>query len=251
MEKKAKATTDPEGIGIQNSIRKCEANLASASDKLRRNVERIANMFGDPTICQICIMDKNWCTKNIHEDKHRFTPKICISIEVRDTVSFYTDHHGNDIDHYYLATIHGHLEVVIESEKDPEDESIRHIYQLSREALKGLIEGRRLAAFLEYILETYQTDEKEYEKAADTSEQLLATLKHPKVVYATYTLPNGMWQAYATFDSRKEAEEAMTLHAQGRRFFITNSKENMEEITKTHKAIEKELTKRSERTDTD
>jgi len=49
------------------------------------------------------------------------------------------------------------------------------------------------------------------------------------MIFATYELPNGNWQATATFDNRAEAEEAMKFHAQGRRYIIADSEAELEE----------------------
>lgn len=51
--------------------------------------------------------------------------------------------------------------------------------------------------------------------------------------YATYKLPNGKWQTTATFENRKEAIESMVFHAQGRRYIIAESEEELEEEKKS------------------
>ncbi|MEW6482877.1 MAG: hypothetical protein AB1397_07805 [bacterium] len=43
--------------------------------------------------------------------------------------------------------------------------------------------------------------------------------------YARYKLPDGRWQNWAVFEDKKEAEEIMKFHAQGRDFEILSEEE--------------------------
>jgi len=196
---------------IINYISEREANLSRYSDKLRKSVTAVANVFGDADECQVCGFSRLWGDHGKYriryshqvtdtlpekiqglkvkvvssnykkgrwaegeyafveevENQHKFTPKVEVSIDFQDEISFYQ---AEDGDTYFLAfKDHQLVANIVFSEYEAD---VRELAEISREALKALVRSGRLIDFLKLAAEKLAEAEQEYKQVAEVAEKL-------------------------------------------------------------------------------
>ena len=217
-------------------IEERERSLSRYSDKLRRSLERIFNVFGNPNSCQICGLSEwsgfhkkyyyydcnhpqasvsatddpkslesytsykivvleqenpveRWAWDDVKKERyvyvnknqHKFTPKVFVSIDIEDTLPFYTVEDDEVIDEYYLAFRKHELAIVVWTRYKGESwtSSVRTygVDQVSRECLKALVKSGRLLEFLKTVSEKLQKMSEEYKEVSEIAEKMAKAIE--------------------------------------------------------------------------
>jgi len=111
------------------------------------------------------------------EQRHPFTPKIHISLDLKDEVWFWRSNENDEIICYATATLafrEGELVAIMESGhgKNVYIMETKRLYALSREQLKALMRSGRLPAFLAYAAERLKEAGEEYGEVATVAERM-------------------------------------------------------------------------------
>jgi hypothetical protein len=193
----------PDAASVLKYIAEREQSLGKYSDKLRANVQRFFNIFGDPLKCQIC----GWSREQGHHAKymsrkdHTFTdilpengkivkhdeygifgnpvtreeyfeevkdihfhiPQIRVSISMRD------EHFLDEEDHdwWALDVCRNGLAIWHGGPSGMCNAKNAPLY-----VLKALITSGRLTAFLQDIADKLKDESEEYKEVADTAERM-------------------------------------------------------------------------------
>ncbi|MEM2258029.1 MAG: hypothetical protein QXV39_07940 [Candidatus Caldarchaeum sp.] len=159
----AKPTT-PEGVDIIQTLKylqERETELSRYSDKLRKAVQKIIDVFGWKELCREC---GELCNK--HPAGHQFVPKIYISIEVIDEQPFYVDDDG---DEFKLVLKDGRLWI---GQFTFNGYFTRPVDDVSRKIVKELVKSGRLIKFLEVIRKQLDKTATEYQEVSLIAQKL-------------------------------------------------------------------------------
>ncbi len=196
-------------------IQEREVNLTRATEKLRRNVERIANVFGNRHDCQHCAWQKNGNSHFRYFDRrdHRGYNEIPETLSNRktklvtpgfdsgrwgnpkeNTISFEEHQHHTFVPKIYISLpirddesffVSGageyyylcfHAGGMKIERNDGDFERYIEISDLSRQALKALVKSGRIPKFLQKTAEKLDAAKEEYEDVATLAEKLTDAL---------------------------------------------------------------------------
>jgi hypothetical protein len=146
-----------------------EENLSNYSDKLRKNLIRISNLFGSPKECRIC------SGEHIAPRDHAFVPKIWVSLDIIDSEPFYEEEDETGKDSYYLQMYDSNLRIRIKRTYSDGEERFwdyRYFCDASRLVLKQLVKSGRLPKFLAHVAEVLQQKGEEYGEASDIAQKM-------------------------------------------------------------------------------
>lgn len=167
-----------------------EDNLSKYSDKLRKNVEAIFNIFGNKRYCQVCNKENNPGNNYVPDEKqaiihaeitgHSFVPKINVSIEFKGTpFNTFTLGDGND-EHpdyvkEYLSMEDGELYIVRDTYTCA-DEMYEHrrmfAYEPSRDLIKRLVNSGAITQFFNQLAEKLIEVGDNYKEVAEKAERM-------------------------------------------------------------------------------
>ena len=194
-------------------IQEREGNLARATEKLRRNVERIANVFGPKDICQICGKYKSnyahfrYFDRKYHLGYEEVPEKVggykaeLVAPDYRGSSwgdpekgTIYIEEHEY---HKFVPRIYVSIEVK-DSEPFYVDDDVDEYYlimgrfgmrveigdgerfvdikDLSRRAVKSLVKSGRIMKFIQRVAQELEEEGKEYQAVAEVAERLAAAL---------------------------------------------------------------------------
>jgi hypothetical protein len=166
---------------ILGYIQEREQTLSKYSDKLRKSLVKIADVFGNPQYCQRCnkwsvFHDEKW--KDKPEGKGvcgNFKPKIDVSVDVTDDIPFYkTDEEMPET--YYLGITNHNLKIIgvcgnVGIFADNRQWTV-WFENASREMLKALVKSGRLIPFLQKVADVLTAKGEEYREVAQVAEKM-------------------------------------------------------------------------------
>jgi hypothetical protein len=165
---------------ILGYIQEREQTLSKYSDKLRKSLVKIADVFGNPQYCQRCnkwVEYHNQKWKDKPEGKGvcgNFKPKIDVSINVIDDEPFLVEPENETAPEikYYLAIINhwlGYVDVVGEYSNPSR---VTAFDEAPRETLKALVKSGRLIPFLQKVADVLTAKGEEYREVAQVAEKM-------------------------------------------------------------------------------
>jgi len=141
-------------------IEESEKNLSQYTDKLRSEVSKFFNIFGDKAFCRICQDYEN--KHNI--TKHQFQPKIEVSIDFEGEPFYRT--YGKV---YRLAIRHHQLVIVMNTEYS---EGSYGVYEVQRSTLHALLKSGAITKFFQELAEELKKQSEEYREVSAIAEKL-------------------------------------------------------------------------------
>jgi hypothetical protein len=165
---------------ILGYIQEREQTLSKYSNKLRKSLVKIADVFGSPELCQRCnkwgeYHDKKWKDRPEGKDAcDNFKPKIQVSLDIVDDQPFLIEPEHETVPEikYYLAIINhwlGYVDVVGTYSNTRIAITFEHA---PREVLKTLIKSGRLIPFLQKVADVLTAKGEEYREAAQVAEKM-------------------------------------------------------------------------------
>ena len=200
--------------GVLEYIQEREGNLARATEKLRRNVERIANVFGDKKLCQICGKDKfhgnhfRYYDRGYHLGFDEMPEKVMGYKAKLVTPEFNPSSWGDPehriiyieehISHKFLPKVYVSIEIrddepfFVDDEKEyflvmgpagmrveidnNGSKKVVGVEDISRRAIKALVKSGRISKFLGIVAEKLEKASEEYQDVAEVAERLAVSL---------------------------------------------------------------------------
>jgi hypothetical protein len=187
-------------------IEEREENLNKYSDKLRENLLKIVNLFGDSNYCRICGNKQKIYFENIalisekvkekfkgevyiphdivfadpellSEDykkyaKHKFTPFIQVSIDIKDVEPFREIEKEYEGKYLYYLAFSDHKLVIEKFDTSLDSTEIIYFDEASRETLKEIVKTKALVKFLKYVAEQLKQKEEEFKQVSEIAEKL-------------------------------------------------------------------------------
>jgi len=160
---------------ILGYVQEREQTLSKYSDKLRKSLVKIANVFGSPEFCQRCNKWAEYHEKpGVKDACDKFKPKIQVSVDVVDDQPFLKEAENETAPEirYYLAVIDHYLGYVDEEGTYSNSRLITTFEHAPREVLKALVKSGRLIPFLQKVAGTLQDKTEEYRDVAEVAEKM-------------------------------------------------------------------------------
>jgi hypothetical protein len=191
-------------------IEEREENLSKYSDKLRENLLKIVNLFGDKNYCRICgnkqkiyfgnvnlisekVKEKFKDEAYIPHDEvfkdlellsedykkyagHKFTPFIQVSDDIRDAEPFrkVKKEFGGEYLYYLCFTDHRLAIEVVDTSL--ERTKIMYFDEVSRVTLKEIVKTKALVKFLQYVAKQLSIKEEEFRYVSEIAEKLASVV---------------------------------------------------------------------------
>ena len=161
-----------------------EETLSRYSDKLRRSLVKIADVFGRKDLCRLCgwYVSKHPTRKTGTGEIYCETPipKIEVSVDIIDDVHFEVEEEGkySPSTKYYLAIIEHMLGYVETYDDDRFRTSYLHYFsEAPRERLKVLVKSGRLIPFLRKVADVLDAKGEEYREVSEVAEKLAQAIQ--------------------------------------------------------------------------
>ncbi len=205
-----KAPVETDFVGQIRYIQEKGEGLSRYSDKLRKNLSSIANIFGETDCCQICgrrepdgdhastFKGKGQYSDQIFKapEWHTFKAKIDVAFEIYDVEPFRKiveiENYGSGEANFFLALLpgnsnrrknYGGLLVIKTYENTPSEEPqpgdlyMQFADECSRETLKAIVKSGRLQKFLAYAASKIAEAEQEYKQVAEVAEKMAKAIE--------------------------------------------------------------------------
>jgi hypothetical protein len=163
-------------VRVFDYLREREEELSRYSDKLRKSVWRIANVFGDSDYCQICDY-----TQDKHDKEHKFLEKIEISVDIDGDEFLENEGEDEDEDRELckLCLVDSRIKLKCYYEDNEDNEEHTTLYSLenvSRYLLKKIIKEKQIIKFIEKVKRGLDGVTDEYRRVSEIAEKLASAL---------------------------------------------------------------------------